>query len=681
MRPTSCLAILGVSLATACTEMTEPAAQPALPQVLGQAADVTSGGSCGNCLVGPVTLTRGNGEPEVVTFEFEGDPAAGYVLDVADNGSRGLTGAVRLNGEEVVLQNAIGGSAGYRLHRPVPVAASNRLEVRLEGKPGATMTVMLRSGVQTIGSGGGVLRAPGGDLLVEVPPGALSGPVELSIAPLAFPITPEIVSAWELEPTGTTFATPVKLIARIQPAQLAAAGPGALPLIVTAQHAAATDWTIVPEPEFDPAVHLLTVQTDHFSPYAIAHLALNASHIRCAMYFINAGPFFSLPCPPVGQSETVSVAVGGSQQLGLVVDVAYANLVGWSILGVLGACENIIIGHAVCVDVTTGSSNAGVAIRTATGAVIGVSPGTATLNASVKSVFKGATTVNVTWWANTVLFALASSPNAELGGATATLAGGASLTGGRLALNGSSGYLQLNSRIIPASGSFSVTLFARETVSTPTYVEFISQGISGSGFYIGHTPGGNMRVSDAWQDTGIPMPQDPLEHHYAVAYDAANNLTRLYIDAQLSATLSGSPTRGAIGGDNTRLGRQYDPFAEYLAGTIDDVGVHLTALSGSDVQALARRTPDLPCSAEGSARSISGVVASAIAFENQTGESVRVEWLDYGGVRRLPIPVAPGTRYLQQTYQTHPWIVTGMTTGTCYGIWLPVSGGRAVRIS
>ena len=73
--------------------------------------------------------------------------------------------------------------------------------------------------------------------------------------------------------------------------------------------------------------------------------------------------------------------------------------------------------------------------------------------------------------------------------------------------------------------------------------------------------------------------------------------------------------------------------------------------------------------------------ASTVVFENQSGEAVRVEWLDFNG-RRLTYAasLANGAGYVQATYLTHPWIITGLTTGKCYGIWFPVSTGRTVEV-
>jgi hypothetical protein len=66
---------------------------------------------------------------------------------------------------------------------------------------------------------------------------------------------------------------------------------------------------------------------------------------------------------------------------------------------------------------------------------------------------------------------------------------GASAVDGTLTLNGANQYVQFGSHIVPTSRSYSVALFARESVLGSDFVEFISQGVSGGpGFYIGHTP-------------------------------------------------------------------------------------------------------------------------------------------------------------------------------------------------
>jgi len=276
------------------------------------------------------------------------------------------------------------------------------------------------------------------------------------------------------------------------------------------------------------------------------------------------------------------------------------------------------------------------------------------------------------------MFSFANGFSADVGGAVGTPLGGATRSGGRLALNGSTAYVQLDRPLVQYL-DFTVALFAREAVTQPGYVEFISQGFSGAGGYLGRDPSGIIRMSDVWNNTGVAMPNDHLEHHYAVTYQAATGFTSLYVDGQLRATQYLPANFRFRGGNFTRFGRQFDPFGEFLNGELDDVTVHGRVLSAAEIQTLARRTPDLSCSAEGSLVS-GGGASTFVTFENQSGEAIRVHWLDFSGGRVLYRVLPAGTAYTQQTYVTHPWIVTGATSGRCYGIWQPIASGRIVRI-
>jgi len=179
------------------------------------------------------------------------------------------------------------------------------------------------------------------------------------------------------------------------------------------------------------------------------------------------------------------------------------------------------------------------------------------------------------------------------GTANGTLLGGATVSGGYLHLNGASAYVQCGQHIVPTSGSYTVALFAFETQPTGNYIELISQGFSGAGFYIGHSPGGVIRVGDAWINTGVPFPSDSALHHYAVVVDGTAGTSKLYIDGALAASINiaiGTTT----GGTDTRFGRQFDPFGEFFNGGIDDVRIYDNALSASEVSALAGGQSQVP---------------------------------------------------------------------------------------
>ncbi|MBK3639442.1 protein kinase [Streptomyces sp. MBT33] len=94
----------------------------------------------------------------------------------------------------------------------------------------------------------------------------------------------------------------------------------------------------------------------------------------------------------------------------------------------------------------------------------------------------------------------------------------------------------------------------------------------------------------------------------------------------------------------------------------------LRALSGDLVQptpppAVQRLTgwaPLVPLSPaeERTLRSTDSDISTEIEFVNQRSEAVRICWLDYQGSRTFYMQLAPGMSYIQQTYVSHPWIIT-----------------------
>ncbi|WP_233235373.1 hypothetical protein [Bordetella sp. LUAb4] len=84
--------------------------------------------------------------------------------------------------------------------------------------------------------------------------------------------------------------------------------------------------------------------------------------------------------------------------------------------------------------------------------------------------------------------------------------------------------------------------------------------------------------------------------------------------------------------------------------------------------------PMLACSNEASLASIESSTSTEVTFLNDSDESITVYWLDLDGHRKQYQVLAAGNSYRQQTYLTHPWIVT-TADGRCIGLYLP----RAAR--
>ena len=57
-------------------------------------------------------------------------------------------------------------------------------------------------------------------------------------------------------------------------------------------------------------------------------------------------------------------------------------------------------------------------------------------------------------------------------------------------------------------------------------------------------------------------------------------------------------------------------------------------------------------------RSLASTTTAKITFANESGEEVKVYWLDFQGNRKLYRVLHPGESYDQETYLTHPWLIT-----------------------
>lgn len=96
------------------------------------------------------------------------------------------------------------------------------------------------------------------------------------------------------------------------------------------------------------------------------------------------------------------------------------------------------------------------------------------------------------------------------------------------------------------------------------------------------------------------------------------------------------------------------------------------------VQKSARRDTE-SCAVEETARSIRGDTATQMYFANNSGETIKVFWLDYKGKRKHYKTLRPGEHYTQGTYLTHPWVLTNAVE-VCLGVYFPTTEMRTMEI-
>ena len=158
----------------------------------------------------------------------------------------------------------------------------------------------------------------------------------------------------------------------------------------------------------------------------------------------------------------------------------------------------------------------------------------------------------------------------SVGGMNATLNGGASVSGGSLALNGTSAYAELSGYAIPFS-DFSITFDATIAADSGGTVEMISQGYSGGpGFYIG-LAGGDFRFGDNLAGSAVATPSLNVSHSYELISNASG--TQFFIDGT-SVFTSATQATATQTGTATRVGTQFGTFSEYFDGTISNLSIY-----------------------------------------------------------------------------------------------------------
>jgi von Hippel-Lindau disease tumor supressor len=85
------------------------------------------------------------------------------------------------------------------------------------------------------------------------------------------------------------------------------------------------------------------------------------------------------------------------------------------------------------------------------------------------------------------------------------------------------------------------------------------------------------------------------------------------------------------------------------------------------------------CEAESVSISRTGKVTTEITFINQRSVPVKTYWLDYWGKRKFYAQIQPGDKVIQQTYVTHPWVITDVSNN-CLGVYYPDGQPRIIEI-
>jgi hypothetical protein len=158
-----------------------------------------------------------------------------------------------------------------------------------------------------------------------------------------------------------------------------------------------------------------------------------------------------------------------------------------------------------------------------------------------------------------------------------------------LSFNGTNTTVSTAAFVIPTSGDFTVEFWYFTPSLGSGLQEFISQGQSGGGFYIGtNGVNGQFRAGDNFQVTGVNAPINQWAHVALV--NAGGNAT-----FYLNGVAMGSTTGYSIntGGSTLALGQQFSPFSEPFAGSLDQLRIWSVALTTAQVkQSMYGTVPD-----------------------------------------------------------------------------------------
>jgi len=148
-----------------------------------------------------------------------------------------------------------------------------------------------------------------------------------------------------------------------------------------------------------------------------------------------------------------------------------------------------------------------------------------------------------------------------------------------VAFNGTGGYLDTGTPLIPTSGDFTIEFWA-VCPSSSGLRNVLSQGTDGHALYIGKHPDNTLRLGDGWWDSGIVFPIGGW-HHFALVKSSTD--TVFYLDG-IARARKGSAIPNPTAGSGLRIGAQFGSYGEYWAGGVDDVRIWNRALDAEEIR-------------------------------------------------------------------------------------------------
>ena len=197
----------------------------------------------GQCVSGPCTL----------------DPAKTYRLRV-------LIGVAELGHVDIKVVKTASGLKTINTTQYIGVLQGSTLAVKFRIEQGAV--VIVAPGTPTpVGTSGGTVTSADGEVGLIIPPTALSTSTPITVAPSTGTVDPGVLagSVYDLEPSGTTFATPVTLTIQYDPSKIPA---GLHESSLKLYENSGTGWQRVPGSGPSLTDHTVSGGISHFSDAA-----------------------------------------------------------------------------------------------------------------------------------------------------------------------------------------------------------------------------------------------------------------------------------------------------------------------------------------------------------------------------------------------------------------------------
>jgi|GEM_PF-1301291 len=153
-----------------------------------------------------------------------------------------------------------------------------------------------------------------------------------------------------------------------------------------------------------------------------------------------------------------------------------------------------------------------------------------------------------------------------------------------VSLNGTNQYLESQNAVIPNSGNFSISVWAKQNTPQTSAFNIVSQtsnfNATNKRFYLGASNSGEIKIGDDWLNTGVQFPSDLKWHNYTFVKNSTAVI--LYIDGDSVATNTVNYANPDL--PSFKIGVQFSGISEFFNGYVDELKVWNTNLTKDQVR-------------------------------------------------------------------------------------------------